>query len=365
MLLALMVSTGGGRVEAVRYRGRRDHRGRWNPLTSDLTATAGPSRERGFEMAPRSFVSVLRRIGVGRLVACWTVCLLIGLFAAAPAGAQMVMNSTDHLSFDRPESWALKYFTAATLLGGLDTPQTQKPWSVSIGLEAGLLPPLSRAQQLVGYDGTEAQDLNKAPFLPRPRVTIALPGRLSLVVAGVPPFAMFGLRAKLLAFALERPVYETPALAVGLRAYGQAGTVRGSYTCPASTLAFAPGSAGNIDGCQAASSDTASLRYVGGEASVAYRPQSRLSPHVAIGLTYMDVGFQVGALTYGMIDHTHYLSKGMAVSGSGGVSYRLTSRLSLSTDAFYSPLSVRRGPGAPLQNDGMFNVRALVTYRMR
>jgi hypothetical protein len=316
-------------------------------------------------MALRSFVGVLRPSRVARLVACWAVCLVIGLIAAAPAGAQMVMNSTDHLSFDRPESWALKYFTAATLLGGLETPQTQKPWSVSFGLEAGLLPRLSRAQQLVGYDGTEAQDLNKAPFLPRPRVTIALPGKFSLVVAGVPPFRMFGLKAKLLAFALERLVYETPAAAVGLRAYGQFGTVQGSYTCPPSTLAFAPGSPGNIDGCQAASSDTASLRYAGGEASVAYRPAARLSPHAAVGLTYMSVGFQVGALTYGMIDHTHYLSQGMAVSASGGVSYRLSSRVSLSTDAFYSPLSVRRGFGAPLQNDGMFNIRALVTYRMR
>jgi hypothetical protein len=79
----------------------------------------------------------------------------------------------------------------------------------------------------------------------------------------------------------------------------------------------------------------------------------------------MNVGFQVNALTFGMIDHTHYLSHGMAVFASGGLSYRLTSRLILSTDVFYSPLSVRRGFGAPAQNDGLFNIRTLVTYRMR
>ena len=55
----------------------------------------------------------------------------------------------------------------------------------------------------------------------------------------------------------------------------------------------------------------------------------------------------------------------MAVFASGGLSYRLTSRLILSTDVFYSPLSVRRGFGAPAQNDGLFNIRTLVTYRMR
>jgi hypothetical protein len=79
----------------------------------------------------------------------------------------------------------------------------------------------------------------------------------------------------------------------------------------------------------------------------------------------MNVGFQVNALTFGMIDHTHYLSHGMVVSATGGFSYRLTNRLTLGLDAFYSPLSVKRGFGAPLQNDGFFNLRTLVTYRLR
>jgi len=236
--------------------------------------------------------SVGCRSGVLRLAACLAVCTVLVLVAPSPAAAQMMMNSTDHLSFDRPESWALKYFTSATLVGGLETPRTQKPGSVSIGLEVGWLPRLT------------------AP---------------------------------------------------------QLGSVQGAYTCPARTVAFEPGSVGNPDGCQAASSDKATLRYAGGEASVAYRPDApyRLSPHAAIGLAYMNVGFQVNALTFGMIDHTHYLSHGMAVFASGGLSYRLTSRLILSTDVFYSPLSVRRGFGAPAQNDGLFNIRTLVTYRMR
>ncbi len=318
-------------------------------------------------MKPELPSSARRRTGILFLAARMAICAGLVLTVASPAVAQMVMNSTEHLSFDRPESWALKHFTAATLLGGLETPRTRRPGSVSIGLEAGWLPPLTNAQQLVGYNGTQAQDLNKAPFFPRPRVTIGLPASLSLVIAAVPPVPMFGLRTKLLALALERPVVEARAVTVSLRAYGQVGTVQGSYTCPASTLAFEPGSVGNRDGCQAASSDTAALRYAGAEASVAYRPDTPhgFSPHAAIGLTYMNVGFEVGALTFGMIDHTHYLSSGVAVSASGGVSYWLTTRLSLGMDVFYSPLPVRRGLAAPAQNDGLFNVRGLVTYRLR
>jgi len=79
----------------------------------------------------------------------------------------------------------------------------------------------------------------------------------------------------------------------------------------------------------------------------------------------MSVGFQVNALTFGMIDHTHYLSHGTVFSASGGVSYRLIDKLTLGVDVFYTPLSVRRGFGVPVQNDGFFNIRALLTYRMR
>ncbi len=308
-----------------------------------------------------------RRFGVARLIPCLAACAVMVLVVAPPSAAQMVMNATEHLSFDRPESWALKYFTSASLLDGLDTPRTQKPGSVSIGVEAGWLPSLSDAQQQVGYNGTQAQDLNKAPFFPRPRVTIGLPARLSLIVAAVVPIPMFGLKTKLLALALERPVYESPGLVVGLRVSGQIGTVRGAYTCPARSVAFAPFSGGNPDGCQAVSSDTASLRYAGGDLSMAYRPDApyRLSPHASIGLTYMNVGFQVNALTVGMIDHTRYLSSGMAVSASGGVSYRLADRWTFGMDVFYSPLSVRRSFGAPAQNDGLFNIRTLLTYQVR
>jgi hypothetical protein len=280
---------------------------------------------------------------------------------------QMVMPPAYQLAFTRPESWALAHFTAATLLSGLETPATRKLGDVSLGLEFGWLPSLTPTQELVGFNGIDSLDLNHAPFLPRPRVTIGLPAHFAVIVAAVPPVPMYGLKAALLAVGLERPIVEKPSWTFGLRGYGQVGWVRGAYTCPASVLAFPPGSPQNIMGCDAKSSDTASLRYVGGEASVSYRTEasSRFSPHASIGINYMDVGFQVDALTYGYLDHTHYLSHGTTVSTSAGVSYRLTSRFDMGFDMFYSPLSVRRGLLAPLQQDGFFNIRALVTYRLR
>jgi hypothetical protein len=316
-------------------------------------------------MRPTPATDTRRPSRPARLVAAAIACAGLLTAVASPAAAQV--QTTFQIPFTRPEAWALAHFTAATLLSGLETPVTRRPGDVSIGLELGWLPALTPTEELVGFDGIDSLDLNQAPLLPRPRVTIGLPAHFAVIVAAVPPVPMYGLKAALLAVGLERPLIEKPRWTVGLRGYGQVGWVRGAYTCPASLLAFPPGSPQNMMGCDATSSDTASLRYVGGEASVAYRTEasSRFSPHASIGINDMDVGFQVDALTYGSLDHTHYLSHGTTVSTSAGVNYRLTSRFDVGVDMFYSPLSVRRAAGAPIQTDGLFNVRALFTYRLR
>lgn len=297
-----------------------------------------------------------------------TLVLLTGPVASAQsAGSVPVINPTEQLSFDRPESWALKYFTSAMLLTGLETPRTRPPGSVSLGFEIGWLPALSDSQRRVGFDGTKTEDLNKAPFLPRPRVVVGLPGRFSLIVAADPPIRSFGIKPKLVAVGLERPLYESTGLSVGLRGYGQAGNVEAAFTCPSSVLAFAPGSPSNSYGCQAESADTASLRYVGGELSAGYAGDRvrRLSPHIAVAVNYVNTIFQVNALTFGYLDHTRLLAHGMTAAISGGLSYPLTDRLRVAADLFYTPLSVRRPPSSSTQNDGLFNIRALVAYRLR
>ncbi len=301
------------------------------------------------------------------------VCAAIVLLVASSAGAQAPDGSTPvqapviPISFDRPESWALKYFASATLLTGLDGSRDLAPGSISIGLEIGWLPPLDATERRVGFNGTKTEDLNKAPVLPRPRVTFGLPGRFALTVAGDPPIRSFGVKPRLLALALDRPLYETAPWGVSVRGYGQVGDVEAAFTCPPSVLPFAAGSPNNSYGCQAVSADTATLRFAGVEIGAAYRSTRArgLSPHVAAALNYMDVAFQVDALTFGYRDRTRLLSHGLTFAGSAGVSYPLTRRLDASIDLFYSPLSVRRTFGASEQNDGLFNVRAVIRYRVR
>lgn len=290
------------------------------------------------------------------------VCLGVG---PAPALAQGAVPTTP-LSFDRPESWALKYFASATLLAGLEPPRKRPPWSVSFGAEVEWIPPVSDGNRYVGLEGTKQEDLNKAPVYLRPRFVIGLPDDFSLIVAFDPPIRAFGIKPKLLSVAVERPVYESEPWSVGLRVYGQVGTVTGAYTCPASVLAYPPGSPGNIYGCDAESTDVATLRYLGTEVSVAHEGLGRwkLSPHLSIGVNYMNLEMDTAAPTFGFIDAMRYTTHGFTVSGDIGVSHRFGDRLDLSVDSLYTPLWITR-PTTGRYMVPFYNVRALFTYRIK
>jgi hypothetical protein len=294
-------------------------------------------------------------------------CVLTG-----DAIAQSGTNATvRRLSFDSPEAWALKYFTSSTLLSGLQPPEMideeRGPGSVTVGLEAGWLPALNSERARVGFSGKKQEDVNKAPVLIRPSVRVGLPWRLSLVAAGPPPARVFGVTPRLFAFGLERPILERRQWTLGWRAYGQVGSVKSNFTCPHQVLAFPAGSTGNPSGCIGESADVASLRYAGTEVQFAYRISKipRLTPHVAAGINLIEGEFQVNAPLETKVDRTRLWTRGKTFSGSAGVSYFLTKRVALTVDTFYTPLWVRRTPGAPRTNDGLFNVRALLSFRLR
>src|SRR5438132_10056559 len=89
------------------------------------------------------------------------------------AGDAIAQNSTaapvQHLSFDSPEAWALKYFTSATMLSGLQPPETlgeqRQTGSITLGLEMGWLPSLDAERARVGFSGKKQEDVSKAPAL--------------------------------------------------------------------------------------------------------------------------------------------------------------------------------------------------------
>jgi hypothetical protein len=291
----------------------------------------------------------------------------LALLVPALARGQGVISPVEHLAFDRPESWALQYFTSASLLTGLDDERGDPAGSIAVGVEAGWIPSLSADQERVGFGGTAGEDLNKAPIFFRPRVRVALPHRLVVTGGGVPPIHAFGVTPRLATVALDWTMTEANGWRLGWRGHAQTGTVTGAFTCPQSVLAFAPGSIDNPTGCVAESSDKVTLRYAAVEFHVSRRLAAlpRITPHVAVGVSRISSHFQVNAATFDYLDHTRLDMSGVAWSVSPGAAMVVSPRINVVVDLFYSPLKVARIVGATSTIDGLLNVRGLVSYRLR
>jgi hypothetical protein len=238
---------------------------------------------------------------------------------------------------------------------------------LSVAFELGWLPTLDAGETRIGFDGRSPEALNKAPIFARPVVRLGLPDKFSVVVAIPPPIKVFGVTSHLVAFGLERPLLEQGPWTVSWRGYGQLGSVKGAFTCPTSVLAFAPGSPQNPTECVGESADVATLRYAGSEFQFAYRVRGmpKLVPHAAAGGNFIDGAFQVNAPVEDGLDRTRLWTHGGTVSATAGISYLISKRAAFTVDAFYSPLFVQRGASGPASNDGLFNVRALMSYTFR
>jgi hypothetical protein len=298
-------------------------------------------------------------------------CLVLAGFGAGSALAQSAGSSAQHLRFDSPEAWALKYFTSSTLLSGLRPPEgvdeERRTGSINIGFELGWIPELNSERARVGFSGRKMEDVSKAPLLARPVLRVGLPWKLSLLAAGPPPVRVFGVTPRLFAFGLERPILERRQWTLSWRGYGQVGSAKSSFTCPKHVLGFPAGSPNNPSGCIGESSDIAYLRYAGTEVGYSYRipKMPKVIPHLAGGINFIDGAFQVNAPLQTRFDRTRMWTHGKTFSGTAGISYLFTDRVALTVDAFYTPLSVRRQPNGPRTNDGLFNLRALISYTIR
>ena len=286
---------------------------------------------------------------------------------AAAASSTNSLNRNYHIGFDRPEAWGLKYFASATMLSGLvpvEPAEGHRIGAITVGLELGWLPTLDAGQTRIGFDGHAPQDLNKAPLFARPIVRIGLPWKLSAIVAAPPPFRTFGITPRLLAFGVERPIFEGEQWTISWRGYGQVGSIKGAFTCPTSVLAFVPGTPGNATRCTGESADVASLRYAGNELEASYRipGMPKLVPHIAAGGNFIDGAFQVHAPVGAGLDETRLWTRGGTFSGTAGATYAISKRVAFTVDGFYTPLFVKRSAATPDTNDGLFNVRALVSY---
>jgi hypothetical protein len=293
-----------------------------------------------------------------QLFLLWLLCT--SLFPLGLAAAEQLRS-------DRPEAWAMNYFTSVSLLTGLMPPSYRPLGSVELGVEVDWIPQLGKSEKRVGFNGRKEEDLNKAPIFARPRLTLGLPWNIGMTVSYIPPIRVFGVEPHLLAVALERPLYERQPWSIGARLYGQLGQVEGAFTCPARIVNNAPGSAANPFGCERKSFDTATQRYGGLELIGSYRIDTAggLTPYLGVSGNFLDTKFQVKSRTFGTRDRTRLYAETWTFAVSGGAVYPLSEHWTFSLGLFYSPLWVKRPPSTESENDALFNARALLTYRWR
>jgi len=292
----------------------------------------------------------------------WLAALLL---AAATVGAQDVAEGTEELDWDRPEAWAMKWYASVMQFTALGPPESRAAGSVDLAFEVGWIPHLSEEQRRIGFNGLKVEDLNKLPILPRPRVTIGLGRDWSLDLSYIPPIEIEGVKANLFFAGVERPVYSAGRWTFGVRGYGQVGSVKGDYTCSEETAEIEPGEPGNEFGCDEPSNDEVTLNAISAAVTGGFAASERTSLYFGVAANYMDLEFQVDALTYGFRDRSRLITDGWTGSLNAGASWRLGEKTVLGTELFYSPLEVQRSADGSSENDPLFNIRAMLSYTIR
>jgi hypothetical protein len=293
--------------------------------------------------------------------------VLAALLAAGAAGAQIRLDGEEDLDFDRPEAWAMKWFSSLVVMTSLGGPPELQPGGWELAFEGGWVPHLSKEERTVGFIGNKEEDLNRTPVFGRIRLSAGLPARFTLTAGWVPPVEIDGATPHLLALSLGRPLYEGRSFRLDGSVTAQGGSFEGDFTCPEDAVRAGDDPVRNPFNCLEPSDDEMTVRAAGLELAGSWRLAGapRWSPYASLAGHWFDNEFRVGA-RYGTIDdHTVLRSDGTTIAATAGLGYQAGERTRLAAELFYSPLDVVRDPGQGSENDALFNARVLLGYRLR
>jgi hypothetical protein len=276
------------------------------------------------------------------------------------ASAQPLIEATEELDFDRPESWAMKYYASLALLTGMGVPEAMGAGRVDLGFEGGFVPQLSEDERRVGFGGIKVEDLNRTPFFGRVRGRVGLSESASLEVAYLPPIEVDGATPHLFSVAVGRPFDAGDRWKIGLRGYGHFGSIEGDITCSSEDL-----EGSNPFDCAALSKDDLSQRAFGVEVTTGYFSGGPFRPYAGLALNYLDLEFQVDAMHSGIHDRTLQLTDGVTFYLTGGATYAPGEKWRITGELFYSWLPVVRPPATESENDPLVHFRFLVSYWIR
>lgn len=284
-------------------------------------------------------------------------------FLAAPAYPQILLDSTEDLAWDRPEAWAMKYFTAVSMMSSLGASGELQSGAISFGLETGWVPGLSEEERRVGFIGSKVEDLNRTSLFGRLRVGFGLPARWTLSVGFVPPLEVDGVTPEIYTLALGRAMLTRGHWTLSSRVTVQVGQLAGDLTCPAGVIGSSD-PALNPDNCLEPSSDEVTMDYTGLEVTLARAADERWRPFLSASANYYDLELQVRARYSLFLDRVRQRADGWVYTLSAGTRYQTAGRFSVAAEIFYAPLDVVRDVARGAHNDPLLNARLLIEYRI-
>jgi hypothetical protein len=304
-----------------------------------------------------------------RTLAAPALLAALAALASGPALAQPVLDFVEELDDDRPEAWAMRWFSAALEPTGFGAPVRRDAGAIGLGFEAGWLPELSEEERTVGFSGTKTEELNRTPVIGRVRVDVGLGAGFTLGAGWIPPLELDGAKGNLLSAWLARPLVETPRFRLGATLVATTGRIDGDFTCDRGAVEAGDDPARNPYACEEVSEDEIHFDAFGAELAAAYLfgGPAETEAHVGIGYRRLDSEFRADARWGGLVDRSVLLYDGADVSIGAGASWRTSDRTRFAGEVVYVPLDVVRDPLDPAdsENDALLNVRLLLTWRAR
>jgi hypothetical protein len=262
----------------------------------------------------------------------------------------------EHLGFDRPEAWAMKYFTAVSLMQGNGEPDTLNKGQFALGFDISNIPYLSKEERTVGFDGIKEENMNKAPFLARPVIHYGITNKLSVSGSYVPQIEVFDrLETHMASLFFNYDLLQKGRFQLTLKLGAQWSEAIGDFTC-AEEISGIMDFEINPYGCIEPSHDRFTSLTGTVDCTLFYRLTKKraIDAFIDVAYTYADMEFRVDALWGGgFADLREQYASGGIWSFGLGLSFQLTPRLHGNVAVLHSPLDVRRPFDYDLENDSL------------
>jgi hypothetical protein len=233
------------------------------------------------------------------------------------------------------EARALASFSVPLAFSPAGAPELRPAFRV--GVEAASVPGVgpATATPTVCRPGKGPENTDLLPVLPRPRVTLPIPGGLALQVSWIPPVRVNGVRGNLFGLSLGKSIGRPDGIVFALRGHATFGSVRAPITCDDKALAD-PSS--ECSGGQR-SDDRFRPNIVGADLAFAFPlARGRLRPYAGGGYTRLRPRFQVHFVNqFGELDQRRVEVNLERVTVFGGATWSVTPSLGVTGELYAVP----------------------------